>query len=205
MWPDRIARSFAKVAPNPANDSAYYGSYNKLLTHLFPLDGERDYTICPQFNLPLSRDSVETAINLEVTFDSKSVFILEIKLPAFLDRKSTRAWADEQVRSRLVDHHGPFLRFSLFFCVCKLIDFAEECPIPRLHAVSALGTRLCFYTFNCDTMTIHPLRNASDPDVITDVAPAAQWEFDLLDENGEQKLREIIADVDRQCAELELE
>jgi hypothetical protein len=55
-------------------------------------------------------------------------------------------------------------------------------------------------------MTIRPLRrNASDPDAIADFAPAAQWEYDLLEQNGEQKLREIIADVDRQCARLELE
>jgi hypothetical protein len=115
MWPDRVTRSFAKVLPNAANDSAYYGPYNKLLTHLFPLDGERDYTICPQFNVSPSKDSAETVLTFEVALDSKPVFILEIKTPAFLDRKSTRAWADEQVRSCLVYHYGVSPCLSLIF------------------------------------------------------------------------------------------
>jgi hypothetical protein len=49
------------------------------------------------------------------------------------------------------------------------------------------------------------LRIPSDHQVVFDVALAAWWEFDLLEERGVQKLREIVADVDLQCAELGLE
>jgi hypothetical protein len=201
MWPDRIVRAFAKVPPTTADESEYYGPYNKLLAHLFPLDGDRDYTICPRVGLPPSKDGSDTGVTFEVVLGGKPVFILEIKPPGFLDRKATRALADRQVRARLEYHEGPS---SVWFWT-ELNASVEDCPIPYLHAVSALGTKLCFYTFCREQAAIIPPRVPSEHKTVVDVAPSARWEIDLLTESGVELLRHTVAGVDRQCAELGLE
>ncbi|KAF8479497.1 hypothetical protein DFH94DRAFT_682240 [Russula ochroleuca] len=54
-----------------------------------------------------------------------------LKDPAALQLISTRAEADDQIR--------------------RIIDLAESCPLDRLHAVSVLGTKLCFqYSLDSD-------------------------------------------------------
>lgn len=78
--------------------------------------------------------------------------------------------------------------------------FTDRCPLDRLHAISALGTKLCFYTLDRTNLTITPPRLAGDPNRVVDVMPANLWEYDLLEEDGVRKLQEVVADIDKQCA-----
>ncbi|KIK29676.1 hypothetical protein PISMIDRAFT_88474, partial [Pisolithus microcarpus 441] len=62
------------------------------------------------------------------------------------------------------------------------------CPIPTLHAVSAVGTRLFFY--HLDTTNV-PLAN--------DTAPVERWDYDVLDVNGEARLHAVVDEMKEAC------
>jgi len=81
-------------------------------------------------------------------------------------------------------------------------DLAGNCPLPTLHAVSALGTRLCFYrldTMDLANPDILPLPIAHHPTGVNDYAPAAGWEYDVM---GKAKLRTVIQEVIEGCTTL---
>ncbi|KAI5119171.1 hypothetical protein M0805_008654 [Coniferiporia weirii] len=168
-WPTKVVRQFQAIPPNP-DASEFIGAYNKLLYTLFPPD--TDFAVVPRRLGPapsrLESDSSYT-ISFEVLFEDRPVFILQLEKPTEIKVNSSRRLADEQIRRRMT-------------------DLAGECPIQTLHAVSAMGTRLCFY--HIDT---------TDVDKVTDTAPAERWDCDILDEEGEARLRAVVREITGAC------
>jgi hypothetical protein len=182
MWPEKVLRQFQAV-PASCRESDFYGPYNKLLNYYFAPD--TDFTVVPQYLKAASRDSADFIFCFEIRLENKPVFIVELKDPAAIQHISTRAEADDQSRRRI-------------------IDLAESCPLNKLHAVSALGTKLCFYSLDVQNLAarIDPPRIDRDPDTVNDYVPAERWDRDVLDASGEDKLLAVINEIKTGCAEL---
>ncbi|KAK0466272.1 uncharacterized protein EV420DRAFT_1510834 [Desarmillaria tabescens] len=181
-WPDPVLRQFQSVPPTPAEND-FHGSYNKLLYCLFPFDSP--YTVVPQYLKPGSRDSSGWIMTFEIVFDNRPVFILELKNPEALKFVSSRGEADDQIRRRIS-------------------DLRPYCPISTLHAVSAIGTRLCFYQLDTadEEAEIKPLAIPRHPTRVNDTAPEKRWNCDVLDAEGEKRFRSIVEEIKEECAKL---
>ncbi|KAM6489200.1 hypothetical protein JOM56_015370 [Amanita muscaria] len=168
MGPEKVLRQFRTVPAN-CKASDFHGAYNKLLNYYFPPN--TDFTVVPQYLKATSRDSADFIVCFEIRLENKPVLIVELKDPATIQHISTRAEADDQIRRRI-------------------IDLAEHCPLDTLHAVSALGTRLCFYSLDVKNRAarIDPPRIDRDPDMVNDYSPAERWNRDVLEASGEDKL-----------------
>ncbi|KAK0209586.1 hypothetical protein IW262DRAFT_1281482 [Armillaria fumosa] len=184
-WPDPVLRQFQSVRPNPAGNG-FHGPYNKLLNYLFSIDSL--YTVVPQFLQPGCRDSLNWIVTFEIMLSNMPVFILELKSPETLRLISSRCEADDQMRRRISDLCGK----------------SSYCPIPRLHAVSAVGTRLCFYELDTqdEEAEIKPLAISRHPTRVNDTAPEKRWDYDVLDDVGERKFRGIVEEIKKECAKL---
>ncbi|KAF9651972.1 hypothetical protein BDM02DRAFT_3153944 [Thelephora ganbajun] len=183
MWPDKVLRQFATVPPNPSK-SDYNGPYNKLLNTLFPIDS--DFVVVPQY-LPDARNAVDFIVTFEVLLINKPVLILELRPPSHLDFLSKRQVADEQIRSRMG-------------------DLVEGYPLETLHAVSAMGKKLCFYSLDTthDDADIVPAAIPRHLTRVNDSAPKDRWALDVLDPAGEGRLREITQEITDGCATISI-
>jgi hypothetical protein len=110
------------------------------------------------------------------------VFILEIKTGPKLDLLSAREEADLQTRRRLRDLVG-------------------ICPLSKLHAVSAFGTKLCFYT--TDSSAITPPRIVGDDQFTIDTAPRERWDCDVLEAEGAARPKAVVHEIQQACAQLD--
>jgi hypothetical protein len=54
-----------------------------------------------------------------------------------------------------------------------------DCPLPILHAISAMGTQLCFYQ-KPRNQVIVPSRIPAHPELLTDTSPEAHWDCNIL-------------------------
>jgi len=184
-WPSKITRAFATVeggADIVVHENQYYGPYNKLLYTLFPPDS--DFNVSPNY-LRGNFDGIADFIaSFEVTFREHPVLILQVKPPQHLSFNSTRKKADRQIRDRLV-------------------DLAEHTPLPILYGISAVGTRLCFYEFEKASRRMTPRFIPSDIETATDVAPVERWDCDVLEADGEQRLRALATHIIEACEHLQ--
>jgi len=182
MWPANVLIQFQIVPPNPV-EADFHGPYNKLLNTLFPPQSE--FTVVPQYLPHSDRGAADYIVLYEIQLRNMPVFVLELKPPNHLDSLSKRHDADAQLRDRMA-------------------HLSSHCPLPTLHAVSAIGTRLCFYSLNLheQTLVIVPRAIPRDPIVLTDTAPADRWALDVLEPAGETKLRAVIQEIIDGCSAL---
>lgn len=183
MWHEKVVRDFKGVIPHP-HKSDFIGPYNKLFNTLFPPDS--DFTVVPQYLKP-SQDSADFTVGFEIQWNYAPVLILELKDPLDFIYISTRREADSRIRTRIG-------------------DLAERWPLRTLHAISALGTRLCFYSIDTTDLAnaeILPLPTAPHPTRVNNCAPAERWEYDIMEEKGEAKLRAVVQDVLQGCVTLQ--
>lgn len=94
---------------------------------------------------------------------------------------------------------------SLIYAWCA--DYAiVRCPSPldTLHAVSALGTKVCFYSpsTNEEQAEIIPIAIPPHPTRVTDTAPADRWNYDVLQPEGAQRLLDVVAEIKAKCEDL---
>ena len=70
------------------------------------------------------------------------------------------------------------------------------CPLPALHAVSAFGTRLCFFKVD-HNQSIRPSFIAAHPEVTPDlpVTPQKYWDCDIRKEEGEKRIKTIAKEI----------
>ncbi|RPB22137.1 hypothetical protein L211DRAFT_885871 [Terfezia boudieri ATCC MYA-4762] len=61
----------------------------------------------------------------------------------------------------------------------------DDVELPILYGVSAIGTRLCIYTWNKETRRITPNAIPIDTNVTSDTAPAARWDLEMMTAEGE--------------------
>ena len=111
-------------------------------------------------------------------------FFVEIKTYRSLANLSARGLADDQMRDR-------FREFA-----------SGSIPTPKLVGISSFGTQLCVYTFTSETRTLEPALITADAHVLNDVAPQNRWAFDMLDEEGEKRLREVVVAAKSMAANL---
>ncbi|KAI6104768.1 hypothetical protein EDD16DRAFT_1887848 [Pisolithus croceorrhizus] len=176
--PAQVILQFQAIPPNP-RESDLSGAYNKLLNCFFPPD--TDFTVTPQCLIPSLR-SRRFIVSFAVFHRTSLVFVLQVKTPTDLMYISSRRSSDQWIRE-------------------VLGDFADQCPIPTLHAVSAMGTRLCFYQLDTTNASaeIVPRSILQDPIRVTDTAPAEWWDCDILDANGEERLRVVVDLIKEAC------
>ncbi|KAF8530607.1 hypothetical protein BU17DRAFT_35918 [Hysterangium stoloniferum] len=182
-WSDIIMRSFF-VASSSTSEKPFYGSWNRLLNTMFPVD--TIFEVVPQCFPPTisAHDSVDFVILLLISVDLSPVFIVEVKQPSEFTRNSKRQEADSQMRQRF-------------------LDIASELLIPVLHGVSVYGTKMAFYKYNKGANVIEPRRITPNVETLTDTAPREWWCWDILEVEGAAKFRQIIEDVKTMCSELE--
>jgi len=180
-WPELIMRSFVAGASNATFGGPFYGSWNRLLTTLFPPD--TTFEVVPQYFPPMvqGRDS----FGFLVTYiESSPVFIVEIKHPNDFVYHSNREEADLQVCRRFR-------------------DCAENLRIPILHGVSAFGTKLAFYKYHKASRRLEPRQITPDPNILTDTAPREWWSCDILEEEGANRFRAGVDEVKAMSANLD--
>ena len=183
MWPAYVLETFEAIPGGvnaPTDESLFYGPYNTLLTYLFP-PTER-YMISPQFKRPPEGWSIDFTTVFIVQKAFHPVFFLEIKPPSDYTHRSSRAAADTQMRTQ-------------FF------DLADVVDLPVIHGVSALGTRLCLYSYQRHNNTLTPPRIPPDAEFMNDIAPAARWDIDLLSEEGVERMTEVAGAVKTMVAQ----
>ncbi|TFK41792.1 hypothetical protein BDQ12DRAFT_396780 [Crucibulum laeve] len=75
----------------------------------------------------------------------------------------------------------------------------QNLVIPKLYGISVMGTRFSVYEYDKATKSLSPPSIAPDSTFVTDVAPASRWNYELLEDAGEQKMKELVAEVKRMC------
>ena len=183
VWDAYTSKQFATALPRGEFDvSKFYGPYNGLLNDIF-LKRE-DFMVVPQYKRSeYAKAAVDFTTVFIVTHNEHPVFFLEIKPSGHIQHNSSREAADLQMREW----------FRILF---------DDVEIPILYGVSAIGTRLCIYTWNKETRRITPNAIPIDPDVTSDTAPAARWDLELMTAEGEERLRELVRHIKEMSAQL---
>ncbi|KAJ7636206.1 hypothetical protein FB45DRAFT_788406 [Roridomyces roridus] len=139
-WPKTIIHPFRGIPAETGRDTDFYGPYNKLLYHLFPAD--TNFIVFPGSYPPRHSSIANTPAGVEFTvlYNNSPVLLLQLSAPDLLRWPSARADVDTAARRRLR-------------------DLAPLCPLPKLYAVTAFGTKLRFYaatTGEGDVVDIDP-------------------------------------------------
>ena len=103
------------------------------------------------------------------------MFFVEVKTALTITVLSSRADADDQMRERLR----------------QLYDQS----LSELHGISALGTKLCFYSLNKSLESLTPLAIPRNETYINDTAPVDRWNSDILTDNGYNRFMGVCDDV----------
>ena len=99
------------------------------------------------------------------------MFFVEVKTALTITVLSSRADADDQMRERLR----------------QLYDQS----LSELHGISALGTKLCFYSLNKSLESLTPLAIPRNETYINDTAPVDCWDSDILTDNGYNRFKGV--------------
>ncbi len=164
--PQWLVDSFALAnQPQFATDkTAHYGPYNRLLYHLFGLEGPFEST--PQH--PVSQtpgDTTYVVMQFTVEFNNHPLLSIKVKPPASFAFESKRKQAD--------DWMCDYFR-----------DLCHNLVTPRLTSISAFCIRLAFYEYVAATNTLAPPAIAADPVSLNDMASADRWNDDLFAASG---------------------
>jgi len=169
----KVIRQFEIVDLFTSEESDFYGPFNALLFELFPT--EEDYQVAPQFKR--HHGSPDPTVQFIVRRRRVPIFFIEIKTFRSLKELSARASADGQMR----DRYREFASGSI--------------SIPTLYGLSAFGPQFSVYAYNPASRSLTPPKIYPDPYIINDEAPEDRWAYNLLEEAGEAKLREIVGHV----------
>jgi hypothetical protein len=181
-WADTIREQFDLVDPLTTDETEYYGPYNTLLNDLFP--HSEHFQVVPRYKGPVTPGSVDFTTIYIVRKQKCPVFSIVIKPFVHLDDIFTREKADQQMRDHFVSIIG------------------RNLAIPKLYGISAMGCRFSVYEYTKDTNILFPPSITRDAMFVTDVAPADRWNYELLEENGELKMKTLVASVKEMCAEI---
>ena len=176
-WPQWMTNSLQSATqPEFANDERpYYGPY-------IGVDGP--FEVGLQRYIPdTPRDAFDVVAMFTVEVNKHPVLFIQVKPPSYLRSDSQRRRSDDQMR----DHFR---------------DLRTELITPRLPGISAFGTRLAFYEYTAATNVLTPRAIAPNPnpDLLSDTVPAEQWNYDILEAAGIDKMRETARDVRTMCA-----
>ena len=174
-WNNYLVEQFNRVKPETTNEHDLYGPFGTLLYDLFP--PAEGYQVSPQYNL--IPGSIDYAIVYLVIQQRFPIFFVEIKTLLALNLASSRAEADDQMRTRFRDISNTF----------------GHIPLPTLIGISAMGTRFAVYRHRTRNQSITPRPITSHPLYLTNTAPLQRWSYDLMEDAGEAELRAIANEV----------
>jgi len=195
-WPEHISEKFERVEadPNPrVRENHWYAAWLALLSEHFP--SVEHWSIYPQWSVPMNLEpsqvpgGVKGLVDFTVTFVIQKhevpVFILEIKPAYWLTSTSSRIRADIQM----------FNQFS------RIWD--NENLLPTLYGLSAAGTAFAVYKFDKTSRRLSPSRPKKllPNDYFEDIVPKSQWGFDVMEEQGAVKFKEIAAQIHTMTAQ----
>lgn len=177
-WPEFITSQFELVNKFTTEESDYYGPFNALLNQLFP--ASEYYQIAPQFK------RVAGSINFTIIYliARRKVPVLFIELKTHVAYDTDSKAADDQMRDRVLD-------FT-----------AGSIPISKLYGLSALGTRFCVYEYTVANRSLTPTRIVPHPELATDTASKERWNLDILEPQGEARLKEVVGHIKAMVADL---
>jgi len=179
-WSEAVTKQFSLVDRFTRQESDWYGPFNTLLFELFP--PSEDYQVTPQYK-PVE-GSRDFTVHYVIRKGRVPIFFVELSLYGSLKNFYARALADEQMR----DHFREISSGSF--------------PMPKLVGVSFFGTQFCVYTFTTETRALQPKLIMPDADIVNDIAPEDRWAFDVLNDQGEAKLREVATAAKAMAANL---
>lgn len=168
---------FIAGASTATSEKPFYGSWNRLLNTLFPPD--TIFEVSPQYTTN-DRDSVDFVVTLLIFIESTPVFFVEVKPHSDVSIPSKRERADIQMRQRFLD--------------CR-----QNLKIPTLHGISAFGTKIAFYQMDEATGALAPVQIQRDLLVASPTAPQEWWKWDIVEEEGATKFKEIVTEVKNMC------
>jgi hypothetical protein len=103
------------------------------------------------------------------------VFFVEVKTALTITLLSARADADDQMRERLR----------------QLYDQS----LSELRGISALGTKLCFYSLDKSLESLTPIAIPRNDAYINDTAPVDRWDLDVLTDDGYNRFMDVCNEV----------
>ena len=180
-WPESIALQFHLVDKATTDESDYYGPFNSLLNYLFPVS--EFYQVAPRFKSG-GRGSIDFGVVFLVSRHRVPIFFVEPNTYVASKKDSLRIQADNQMRERFID-------FGF-----------EDNPLPTLYGLSTFGTRFCVYEYDIARDILTPEHISRHRKLLTDAAPERWWDLDVLELQGEDRLREIIRQIKAMAAEL---
>lgn len=74
--------------------------------------------------------------------------------------------------------------------------------MPVFHGVSAMGTRLCFYSKFHDEDAVYPPQISVTPETTDAAPPPERWNCDILEDEGEERFRCVVGAIKRAVASL---
>jgi len=141
------------------DESQFYGPYNVLLNYLSP--HEERHAVVPQYKRLTQSRSVDFTTIFFVRHKMHPVFFVEDKSSGALCHISSRQEADLQMRGM----------FTHLF---------EDVVIGTLYGASAMRTKIRIYKPDRISRRLTPTIIPSDPELVTNTAPIARWNIDLL-------------------------
>ena len=176
-WPASLSALFteANVDATDYDEGELCGPYNALLDFYFPW--EEGWNVVPEFRRPRNGDTLDFITSFLVTRQKVPFLFLEVKPASHVEAAASRAAADDHMRDI-------FLALS-------------EAQVPTLHGFSALGSRLCHYSLNTATGELSPHQIPKDPRFLTDTAPAAAWNLDILRDEGDMYFQNTVCQIKR--------
>ncbi|KZT03430.1 uncharacterized protein LAESUDRAFT_729235 [Laetiporus sulphureus 93-53] len=182
-WPKIIMHSFSVAgASSTTSKKLFNGSWNRLLNVIFP--PWSTFEIVPQFPAVTACEAVDFAVLFVVYMQATPVFVVEVKPLADFPLASKREEADNRLRR-------------------QFLYLATDLKIPVLHGISVFGTRMAFYKYDRDSKHMEPERIVADPTRLTDTAPKLWWNYDILEQEGADKLNAVRMDVKEMCSQFE--
>lgn len=163
------------------DETEYYGPYNTLLNDLFP--HSEHFQVVHHYKGRVAPGSVDFTTMYIVRKRKCPVIFIEIKPFVHLGDISTREKADQQMCDRFTSIIG------------------RNVVISKLYGISTMGSRFSVYAYTRETNILLPPSSAPDPMFVTDVAPG-RWNYDLLEENGELKMKALVASMKEMCQEI---
>ncbi|KAF8576541.1 hypothetical protein K439DRAFT_1246579, partial [Ramaria rubella] len=191
-WPKSVFHAFRLITPGDLK-SAWYLAWGAILNCLFPFDDDylitRDYGSKPKA-LTLSEGGTLQVIDFTVTYIIERfnvpIFFVEVKVPTNLKYASSCEFADIQMRGR----------FKLFGKVFEELNSQEQVKVPFLYGISAMGTQMAIYKYDVEEGTMDPPPCMTKlKGLCSDTAPLINWSYDVLSDEGEWKLRELVAET----------
>ncbi|KAF8589058.1 hypothetical protein K439DRAFT_1529775 [Ramaria rubella] len=183
-WPKIVLRAFGTISPGDS-ESAWYLPWQAVLGALFPFND--DYLVLEDYEpeaFTLTEGGQLGAIDLTVTYIIEMfnipIFFVDVKVPDDVEHNITHLNVDAQMQGR-----------------CQLFgEIFHGLLFPHIYSISAMGTRMAVYKYHLKDGTVDPPVSVIEAKYFcSDPTPRIRWSYNVLSDEGEQKLRELAMEM----------